>query len=125
MTRTLTDITNIDARAQKMIYFSLVWPLALAILWAIALTWIQHKIKISQFFAPFYLMIAVVPVVLAIFYTTFGLAENLTYENGAWIIGICFVVSFVFDFVKRYFSSIGSPFTPRKKIKRTLKKRRV
>ena len=107
-----------------MTYFSLVWPLALAILWAVVLTWIQHKIKVSQFFAPFYLMMAVVPVVLAIFHTIFGLAENLSYENGAWLIGICFVVSLAFDLVKRYFASTGSPHTPRKKIKRTQTKRR-
>lgn len=114
---------NIDARAQYMTYLSLVWPLALAILWSIALTWIQNKIKIPQIFAPIYLMIAVVPVVLAIFFTIFGLAENLTFENSAWIIGICFVVSLAFDFVKRYFTSNGSPSSPRKKIKRIQTKR--
>jgi hypothetical protein len=116
--------TQNHARAQEMKFLSVLWPLALAILWGFALTWTQSKIKIPQAIAPLYLIIAVGPAVLAIYYAIFNIPDQLTYENTAWLLTIGFVVSLVFRLIKKYFTSPSVAYEKSKTLKQTHAKRR-
>ena len=107
-----------------MNFLSVAWPIALAVLWGIVLTLIQSKIRIPQAIAPLYLILAVGPAVLAIYYAMFNIPNYLTYENAAWLLGIAFVVSLVHRFITRFFISNTEAHAKKKTIRRPPTKHR-